>query len=162
MYPTNSGTFRVQLRVGIVDGKQRLHSNNIESFELALWLYEVRLLHSDWPKSLCHLIKTGNYDVLVAIKACDSPRSYKNFLRYKVSFFATTFGSGRDIFKDKMGKGSFILTSDEQRTALQVLDNLKSCKNEGSCFNPLCPYILNHGLDQDKSIISGDYSHEPM
>ena len=54
-----------------------MHSNTLESLEVALWLYEIRLLHSDQPKCITEMMQYGNYDVLHQMDYCTDLNDYR-------------------------------------------------------------------------------------
>jgi hypothetical protein len=81
VYATRTNTFRVQLNLKTSDNK---FSRNVDTLHDALWLYEIKILSSDMPRSVEHLIKNGNFDSLYDLKIVSSPAEYLELLGKKI------------------------------------------------------------------------------
>ena len=81
VYTTSTKTFRVQLNLSEHDHK---FSRNVETLEDAIWLYEIKILSSDQPKSIEPLKRAGNYDSLISLKVIESNYDYYEKLGFKI------------------------------------------------------------------------------
>lgn len=81
VYTTGSGNFRVQLNIKSTGSK---FSRNVETLLDALWLYEIKVLTADKPKTANVMIDSGNFKTLSDLNMVSSVSGYFSELKRQI------------------------------------------------------------------------------
>jgi hypothetical protein len=82
VYTAGTKSFRVQLNIQSTGAK---FSKNVDTLLDALWLYEIKVISADKPKSVSMMINAGNFPTLSDMQIVKSPSEYKAELRLQIT-----------------------------------------------------------------------------
>ena len=85
VYTTRTKTYRVQLNLRDTNFK---FSRNVVTLEGALWLYEIKVLTSDNPRSIDNLLNNGNYESFVQLGVLQTKTEYYKKLGEQITMLS--------------------------------------------------------------------------